>query len=284
MLLNWRAKHITLILFKNMRKILVIKDGSTQRERIAIQILKELGFNSVQAFQRAEGITDDGIIGPNTYARIYNRYLKVKEFPFRGSFFEQAFEKKQIVLHHSAGWDNARGMFQSWINDGVTHVATAIGITDDGVVTRGYDEQFWAYHIGLSMPILEQQSVAVEICNWGALQERGGKFFTWVNDYGRRGQAVELPADKVIELNYKGIAYYEKYTAAEIETTRRWILLNAMRFDIPIEYSHDDIWKVSRKAIAGQAGLFSHNSFIEWKSDISPQPAMIEMLQGLNDL
>lgn len=271
-------------------KVLVIENGNTQRERIAMTILNEIGCKSIKEFQISKNLESDGIMGINTYSKLYECYLKIQNIDFRNNFHAQICNKKQIVLHHSAGWDNARGMFEAWKNDGLKHVATSIGITDDGAITRGFDEQFWAVHIGawdIGLPNyteLESQSVAVEICNWGALMERNGQFFTWVGNYGRTSAGVTLPKEKVIKLDYKGYPFYEIYTDEEIESLRRWVLLNALRFDIPLSYNPKDFWEVSQKAIAGVAGLYTHNSFISWKTDISPQPKMIKMLEKFNQI
>jgi hypothetical protein len=223
-------------------------------------------------------LKEDNSLGNLTYRAMYYDILKVEDLQnFAGHFFPQAHPKKQIILHHSAGWDNARGMFDWWKNDGVVHVATAIGIVDDGTVFRGYDEAFWAHQIGMkhvNNTMLNQQSVAVEICNWGNLTEKNGKLYSWTN--------VEIPRTKAIELNYKGSKFYEIYTDAEIEALKRWCLLMSLRFDIDLTYRHNDLWEVSDRAIAGTNGLYTHNSYLSWKTDISPQPKMIEMLKSLS--
>ncbi|MCU0448198.1 MAG: hypothetical protein MUE85_25125, partial [Microscillaceae bacterium] len=161
--------------------------------------------------------------------------------------------------------------------------ATAVGTTNDGTLVRGYDEECWAYHIGTGNWALEQGSVGIEICNWGALETREGQHYTWVNDYGKRGRGVILEHNLVIELNYKNYQYYERYTDAEINTVKYWTLLNAMRFGIPLKYSEKDMWQVSNNALSGKPGLYTHNSFISWKTDISPQPKMIAMLKDLKE-
>jgi hypothetical protein len=261
-----------------------------QRARLLNLILKELGYKDIRDFQKQEGLTVDGWFGINSYRKLYAKYLNFKEVNFEGFYHKQAIDKTQIVLHHSAGWDNARQMFEVWKRDNAHHVATAIGITDSGEIIRGYDEAFWAVHIGAydvgltNFLQLETQSIGVEICNWGALETRNNIHYTWVSDYGKRGRAVTLPQERVIELNYKGYKFYEAYTDAEIESTRRWIMLNAIRFNIPLSYNAKDFWEVSPAACAGKPGLYTHNSFISWKSDISPQPKMIAMLEKFNSI
>jgi len=249
------------------------------RYNILMKLLALLGFSSIVQFQRARGLSPDGLFGINSWNTLYRLLLRVQDIPnFGGHFFSQVFPKNQIVWHHSASWDNASGMFDWWRNDGVTHVATAIGITDDGTVWRGYDESFWAHHIGMrhvNNLARNQQSVAVEICNWGNLTERNGRLFSWAN--------AEVPQSKAIELNFKGSKFYEIYTDAEIESLKIWTLLVAMRFDIPLAYRERDMWEVSQNAINGVAGIYTHNSFPVGKNDVSPQPKLIAMAKSLKD-
>ncbi|TAH27954.1 MAG: hypothetical protein EAZ06_11850 [Cytophagales bacterium] len=249
----------------------------TARRNILMNLLAELGFKDIVSFQKENNLTPDGLAGAKTYSVLYQKVLNVIELQnFAGHFYPQIFPKNQIIWHHSAGWDNARGMYDGWRADAVRHVATAIGITDNGTVFRGYDEQFWAHHIGMQHPfnlIRNQQSVAVEICNWGALQETSKGLQTWAG--------IILPKEKAIELNYKNIKFYEIYTDLEIETLKKWTLLNAMRFDIPLNYNEKDMWEISQNAIQGKAGVYTHNSFLTWKSDVSPQPKLIEMAKDM---
>jgi len=258
-----------------------IIDFSDSRGKILEKFLNRLGFNSIQDFQNANGLLCDGIFGLKSYNKLYHLLLKVNEVTyFEGSYYKQPFPKKQIVWHHSAGSDNAQAIFKDWQTDKRWHVATAIAIQDDGSIARGYDEgEGWAVHIGahdIRLPNyreLETQSIGVEICNWGYLSEKNGKFLAWAG--------YEIPKEKVIELNYKGFKYFEKYTDKEIETLKIWTLLNAMRFDISLKYNEADMWGVSARACAGANGIFTHNSFVSWKSDVSPQPKLIEMAQSL---
>jgi len=274
---------------------LITKQTTTKTKNILFNLLGECGYTSIEQFQRLNRLTEDGLFGINSYNALYNIILNPQPVLFDNYYYKQAHPKKQIILHHSAGWDNARGMFNWWMNDGVSHVATSIGISDDGKLYKGFDEQYWAFSIGcetqtfikngvelkyrngriINNQQLDEQAVAVEICNWGTLTKKLDKYYSWAN--------AEVPTSKVIELNYKNQKYFEIYTDKEIETTKYWILLNSIRFDIPIDYSYDDMFNVSKKALSGEAGIFTHNSYRLDKSDISPQPKMLDMLKNLID-
>lgn len=275
--------------------MLIKEDMNTLGKRILMNLLSELGYNSIKDFQSKNNLTSDGLFGLMSFGKLYSILLQVENVEFKGHYFEAEFAKKQIIWHHSAGWDNARGMFDWWKNDKVTHVATAIGISDDGRVWKGFDEKFWAASIGATIDIfnqngiklkyvngyvvnnteLDRAAVAVEICNWGSLTEKNGKLYSWAN--------VEITKEKAIELNYKNVKYYEVYTDAEIKALKYWTLLNAMRFEIPVDYNYDDFFTVSKKALSGEKGVFTHNSYRQDKNDVSPQPKLIEMAKTLID-
>lgn len=275
--------------------MLITELSQSLGKTILMNVLTELGYNGIKDFQSKNGLVVDGYFGMKSYSKLYSTLLNVVNVEFESHYFKTLFAKKQIIWHHSAGWDNARGMFDWWKKDKVIHVATAIGISDDGTVWKGFDESYWAASIGCKASVftqndvtlkyrngriinnqaLDESAVAVEVCNWGSLTEKDGKFYTWSNH--------QLPAEKVIELNYKGIKYFEIYTDAEIKTLKYWTLLNALRFDIPLEYSYDQFFTVNRKALSGEKGVYTHNSYRFDKNDVSPQPKLIEMAKTLND-
>lgn len=267
--------------------------------KILFNFLKELSYTDIKDFQSKNKLTVDGIFGLVSYNTLYNSILTVKSVEFESNYWKSDYPKQQIIWHHSAGWDNARGMFDTWKRDGRTHVATAIGITDDGTIYRGFDEMYWASSIGCKQEmfaamgikpkqiqdksgkwissnnqILDMGAVAVEVCNAGCMKKDAeGNIKTWFD--------AVLPKEKVLKLKYKGYDYFEKYTSEEIESLKKWTILQAIRFDIPLTYSHDDMWKVSKKAMNGEKGLFTHNSYREDKTDVSPQPLLIEMAKSL---
>ena len=114
----------------------VIQQNSTPSTSSIIlnNLLAELGYSDIKDFQNKNGLKVDGQFGDKSFNLLYHTLLKVIDVSFEGSYHKSIHQKNQIIWHHSAGWDNARGMFQSWQNDNKEHVATAIGINDKGEV------------------------------------------------------------------------------------------------------------------------------------------------------
>lgn len=223
--------------------------------------------------------------------------MKIVKINFpKDQYFQDEFTKKQIVLHHSAGWDNARNMYAGWAAD-KTRIATCSGVTDDGVIVEGFDPKFWGFHLGVTDKrnlTLNRTSIGIEICNWGGLMERGGHFYSWVNDYGRRGRAVIVPKEKVIvydtnylkslginKPNYHGFLAFEKYTQKEIDAIYEFIQVNCDRFKIAKKA--DLTFQKSNDALNGKSGIFHHVNYRNFgeKSDTHPQPEFIEMLKQI---
>jgi hypothetical protein len=121
---------------------------------------------------------------------------------------------------------------------------------------------------------LDKLSIGIEICSWGPLEKRGDKFYNYVDR--------EVPADQVTELAtpYKGYKFYHRYTDAQIESTKNLLLYWRDAYGIDLTYN-DDIWSVSKRALRGESGVFTHNSYRKDKTDIHPCPRMIVMLKTL---
>lgn len=232
---------------------------------------------------------------------------KVEDFDFididfpNNQFVFQETQKVGFVLHHSAGWDNARNMFSWWARDKAGRVATAYGIEDNGDVFRGFDGfKYWGYAINARSSAnlrnpkfpdkyrqmtsaqrkawndsLEKKYIQLEICNWGGLVDKGGKIQSWAG--------ATIPDSKIIEYKkkFRGFRYFERYTDQEIESLEKLLKYHNQKHGVPINYNAD-MWDVSDKALSGFSGIWAHVSFRFDKSDVHPQPELIEMLKGLS--
>ena len=219
---------------------------------------------------------------------------KINQVPLRESqYIKESTKKLQIVLHHTAGNSSGVGTIKMWDNDDRGRIATCVTIsgkglskdTYDGEICQAFASKYWAYHLGIKPDVfranglpyrsLDPIAIGIEICNWGPLTNKNGKYYNYVDRL--------VPADQVCELAvpYKGHKYYHRYTDAQIQSVKELLVYWKNLWNIPIEYKEEDMWKVSKNALSAVPGVYSHNSYRKDKSDIYPCPRMIEMLKSL---
>lgn len=214
--------------------------------------------------------------------------LKQVNFPV-SQYMSEEHPKLQIYLHHTAGNANGEQVFTGWASNS-ERIATCVAISGkgpgcvDGEIIQGFSSKYWAYHLGLKestfqkhgIPYksLDKISIGIEICNWGQLTFKDGKFFNYV------GRIV--PEDEVctLETPYKGYKYFHNYTDAQIQSVKELLLLWKDKYGIPLIYN-ESIWDIDTRALKGLKGVFTHNSVRTDKVDVYPHPKLIEMLMSL---
>lgn len=219
---------------------------------------------------------------------------KIKQVPLKDTeYLKEEAKKSQIVLHHTAGNSSGVSTINGWNTDKRGRIATCVTIsgkgqsknTFDGEICQAFSSRFWAYHLGIKPDVfrsrgikyqnLDKISIGIEICNWGPLEKVGSKYFNYVDR--------EVPADQVTVLDtpFKGYKFYHAYTDAQIESTRQLLLYWKEIYNINLTYNEADMWQVSNRALKGENGVFTHNSYRKDKNDIYPCPRMIAMLKTL---
>lgn len=210
--------------------------------------------------------------------------IKMLDFP-ESQYIKESANKIQIVLHHTVSGDNIPAI-ASWWGKTRQRIATAIIISRGGTPYQIFSSKYWGYHLGikrsffaklgLSRRNLDRTSIGIEIANWGGLKEMNGKYYTC---YG-----AEVPEEKVVKYDtpFRGYSYFEAYTKEQIQTIKELLLLWNARYKIPLDYK-EGIWDVSKAAMSGEAGVWSHTSFRSDKSDCHPQKELIEMLKSLKE-
>ena len=209
---------------------------------------------------------------------------KIKQVRLKESqFFAEESLKNQIYLHHTAGSGNAEAVSRYW-NGNTERIATAFVVGADGLIVQCFSSKHWAWHLGVGQKEFKAQgvpyknlnksSVGIEVCNWGYLKEKGGKFYNYVN--------ARVPDSMVTTLDtpYKGYKHWYKYTDAQIESTRQLVEYLCETYNIPSDY-RSEIFGLDKEAFKGTPGIYTHNSVRKDKSDIYPCPRMIEMLENL---
>ena len=201
----------------------------------------------------------------------------------KGQFFEEASDKTQIYLHHTAGNGNAEGVARYW-NSNDSRIATAFVVGENGTIVQCFSSKHWAWHLGIDsqdfatrgLPYknLNKLSVGIEVCNWGMLKEKNGKFYNYV-----KGE-INPSYVTTLETPYKGYKHWYRYTDAQIEATRQLIVYLCETYGIPKAY-RKEIWSLDNEAFKGSKGIYTHNSVRKDKADIYPCPRMIKMLENL---
>lgn len=212
-------------------------------------------------------------------------------------------KKTQLVLHFGANSDNAGRMFEGWKNDGAQR-ATAYGMEDSGTIYQGFDDKYYAAHVGYhkgnarakAHPIfgkyhnrpwgiaIEQRTIGIEICNWGALKLINGQYHTWVSKAVNPIYKVDsiVPEDQVIEYPelFRGMQYFQRFTDKEIESLGYWLKEMGAKHNIPLKYN-PKMWDLCEDAIKGVPGFYCHVSYHAEKQDLHPQPNLVEMFNTL---
>ena len=192
-------------------------------------------------------------------------------------YFKEVQIKRQIVIHHTAGGNSAVNTIHGWTFT-PEKVGTAFVIDGKGNIYKAFEPEHWAYHLGLkttSNLALNKASIGIEMCNWGQLILKEGKYYNYINK--------EVPESEVVQIaKFRGFEYYHKYNDAQIESLRKLILELAAKFAIPLDYN-SDMWDISQNALAGKKGIYTHVSYRSDKNDCSPQFNLINMLKGLKN-
>ncbi len=191
--------------------------------------------------------------------------------------------KRQIYLHHTAGGPSATNVAK-FFNSQPGRVATAFIIGAKGTIVQCFSSKHWAYHLGLNQEVfteagvsyqsLDKISIGIEICNYGPLTKRNGYYYNYL------GARVDYTEVEFLDKKYKGHIYWQKYTDAQIESTRQLLVYLCGTYKIPRDY-YATIFDIDKRALQGDRGIFTHNSVRKDKSDIYPCPRMIEMLKSL---
>jgi N-acetyl-anhydromuramyl-L-alanine amidase AmpD len=282
----------------------------------------------VVEFQKSKGLTADGIAGKRTLRHLVTidtdrtgviqkdtdgkverlgsytaengllidkAYLDTDEFVMDYGKVEPV----NLIIHHTAGWNNPYSTVSSWNRDKRGRVATqyVIGGTNlktgdnehDGIVVETFPNNYLGWHMGKvgNFERVSKLSVGIEVCNFGYLDKKGDKYFTYVG--------TEVSEDMVYDLGeeFRGHRYWHKYTDKQIESLRQLIEhITKIYPKINIEngiprllnegVSPIDAFGYNEDANYGrELGLWSHSNCRKDKYDMYPQYELVEMLRNL---
>lgn len=219
--------------------------------------------------------------------------MTIEQYPLpENQYHPQEFPKMQIVIHHTASGPSAKGVIDYWKTNSEA-VATAFVIGKDGVIQQAFSSKYYAAHLGIPASfiktfgfldygtrcdILHKQSIGIELTCWGGLVKKNG---TWLNYQGGL-----VPNANIQEYNppFRGFAGFEKYSEQQLTALKELLVYLCDKFNIPKTY-HSDMWDISKNAIGGEKGIWTHTSYRipSDKQDCHPQPELISMLESLNN-
>ena len=259
---------------------------------------------TVMVWQKAQGLTADGIVGPATWdsmglattdnsegCSICEGLQIEKNYMPKGEYKIGPTNKEYAFLHHTAGWHNPIKQINQWANDTRGAVGTEFCLggpsikgnkfDHDGRLIQAFPEGGYGWHLGKNgSQHMHTHSVGIEVCNFGQLTD--GK--TWAGSRVDEGQITTLATA------FRGYKQWHKYSDKQLETLKEWIYFIGNRDNI--EVRDGLIAEIKAKGVAGfefnaeaysgrMKGLLTHTQTRKDKFDMYPCPRLIDMLLSI---
>lgn len=260
---------------------------------------------AVRAWQKKNGLLSDGIVGPKTWDTMGLATTDLSErlseiatngpipiidshFLAKGQYKNEITNKEYLFIHHTAGWHNPYKVIDAWgIDDrGCIAVEFVIGgksikgndNTSNGKIVQAFPTGYYGWHLGsVKSAFMHSHSVGIELCNFGWLKD--GKTYT--------GNTVV--EDQIINLAvpFRDYSAWHRYSDEQIESLRQLILYIANRDSIDVRNGLPKwvaekgvkAFDYNQDACEGKIrGLLSHGNVRIDKTDVFPQPELLDML------
>lgn len=255
---------------------------------------------AIRDFQTKNGLVVDGEVGPKTLALLTEKSKKVETRKTEAApvsygelkiitdvkqpdaqYIKQVSSKTQFFLHFTAGGPSAKNTIAGW-NADVTTVSTAF-VLDGGPAADVYEcfnPKYWSFHLGIkgTNGRLDKTSIGLEICNWGPITEKNGKFYNYVNR--------EIDASEVLTLDapFRGFKYFHKISDVQIAATEKLMLKILPEFGIPIQKNFDMSWFEYNQELIDKTlpGVWTHVNVRKDKTDLCPDQRILDMLNRVS--
>jgi hypothetical protein len=260
---------------------------------------------AVKRWQSDNGLVADGIVGPTTWdcmgiattdnsEKVYtteNGLVVNRHFLPHGEYKSGPTNKEYIFLHHTAGWHNPYNCIDQWGRDNRGAVATEFVLGGpsvkgndtkyDGVMVQAFPEGGYGWHLGKNgSQHMHTHSVGIEVCNFGYV----------VNGKTYAGTRVDDSQIVTLDKPFRGHKTWHRYSDAQIEELRKWILWIGERDSIDvrkglpewIKQRGADAFEFNEDAYYGRVkGLLTHTNTRKDKTDMFPQQELLDMLVEL---
>lgn len=293
---------------------MILKKGSRGNEVKELQEFLGIGADgifgagtetAVKKWQTENGLVADGIVGPKTWdemglattdaaEKVYtteNGLVVNRHFMPSDEYCHGPIKPEWVFLHHTAGWHNPYNTINNWANDNRGRVATEFvlggpsikGNDDkyDGVMVQAFPEGNYGWHLGKNgSQTMHKNSIGIEVCNFG-----------WVKD-GKAYQGTRVEESQIVTLDkpFRGHTTWHRYSDAQIEAIRLWLLWIAERDGIDIraglpaliKEKGADAFEFNEDAYYGRVkGCWTHTNTRKDKVDMFPQQELMDMLVSL---
>lgn len=278
-------------------------------EKYGLVIDGVFGFgteNAVKDFQRKNGLIADGIVGDMTWAALLDegevpdaRFSPIVDeyYPLLQGQYNDTNDVRHlgITLHHTVSAGSPYPVVNGWNADnrgavGTHFVIGGIGLdgdrTHDGKILQCVAFGDWLHHMlttrmGKSNDhntSANKLYVGIEICSFGCLQYKDGKFYTMDGT----NRVVPESMVEVLQQDWRTYKYWHKYSDAQVEKTVALIkeldrhlglVLSASKYD-----KLSTLFDLSWDALAFRRKLTTHSSFEDGKFDAYPCERLIQKL------
>jgi hypothetical protein len=214
-----------------------------------------------------------------------------------GQFIAEKTQKVGVCIHFTAGSHDPIAVIDAWAANAERIGAHAvIGRTSrkgdtkyNGKIVKAIDSDFSAWHLGIKAQFdvlnkphgyYDKRYLGIEVCTYGPLTLKDGKFLTYVNS--------EIPADQVCDLGegneYRGFRYYHAPTAEQLQSLCRLTAYYAHVCGFEIERGRVFTVADFRYDIgfANSKTVTFHTNWRADKTDWPPIPAVIDALNALH--
>ena len=231
---------------------------------------------AVEEFQTKNFVT--GEVDEVTYNLIKSRHesrkkneLIVTKYPLRhNEYGHHVIEKTAICLHLTAGGGSGKNTVDWWnMQTGIVGTPYVVSRehdhsynpTSDGEIIQCFPEDEWAYHLGVGNKYLEQKVVGIEICNYGPLFMKCGRYF--VQAYPN----IEIQPHEVEILNepFAGFKLWHRITDAQIESVVNICKYLASKYPrIRLDYDYPEGWTSYdiKNHNLPRPGVYAHTNFV----------------------